>query len=110
MLAIERVRRYPLAAVLVAAALILFAAGLMRSCRKDPPVQGIDLRTIERINSENEQERREAVREVIRKNDEIRTLDDEQIRAIERRIEDASRIERKRITGEDLERILRENQ
>lgn len=103
------IRRHPGKCALALLLLVLAVGGLLRSCRRDDPVVGIDLKAIERINSENEQVRREAVREVIRKNEEVRSLDEAQIRAIERRIEDASRIERKILTGEDLERIIREN-
>lgn len=92
--------------VLIGLALILFGAGLFRYCTSPGAKPQVDLEQVQRINSENEKERREALEQVIAKVDAERAVRDDEIDAIEKRIETARRSNGRDVTAEELERII----
>ena len=92
--------------VLIGLALILFGAGLYRFCTAPDPVKSqIDFFDMQKVNSQNEQERREALEKVIEKVDDQRQLRDDQIAAIEQRIADKKDTGRN-ITAVELEKLI----
>lgn len=92
--------------VLIGLALILFGAGLYRFCTApEPPKPQIDFFDMQRVNSQNEQERREALEQVIEKVDDQRQLRDDQIAEIEKKIEEKKDTGRN-ITAAELELLI----
>lgn len=92
---------------LIVVVTLLFCAGLYRHCASAPaPGPQIDFEEMQRINSRNEQERRQALEQVIEKIDDKRELRDDEIEAIERRIVLSKEKTGQNITAEELERLI----
>lgn len=108
---LNRAKEYVLAfpykrEVFICLALILFGAGLYRYCTAPEPAKPqIDFFDMQKVNSQNEQERREALEDVIGKVDAKRELRDDQIAEIERKIEERKEGGRN-ITAAELELLI----
>lgn len=84
---------------------LLFVAGLYRNCSRKP-APSIGMEEMQRINSQNEKERKQALDEVIKKVDDERQVRDDEIESIEKRIEASREKTGQNITAEELERLI----
>lgn len=96
-------RKFVFAALLLLT--LIFAVVIFKSCRREPK---INQETIQKINSETERERKAELEKVIGEIDEKREISDEKREQIIKRVDEAKSFN-KRVTAEELERLIEEN-
>ncbi len=94
--------KYILGGILILV-LIIF---LLRACTPEPK---INQEEIQKINSANEKERKEALQEVFKKIDTEQQVDDKKIAEADKKVEQSKKSTGKDITAEELEKLLKES-
>jgi hypothetical protein len=103
--------KYPLmtkAAFLGAFVLFFIVLGFLFSKCGGSDKPSVTLEEVEKINSVNEKEKREALSNVIKKQDETRQVDQVKIDQLSNKVEEIKQEKKRDVTAEELEQLAKE--